>query len=114
MARFDPTASDYGREHLVSVEGLGNMIGDVSGQLFQQRAVATIPAILKKVTKSSKDITQVSRNLSLAYMAATSVQDTYGDFKNAGASDMMAGLGMWASMLSIYGLMHSDYFRDNF
>lgn len=114
MGRFDPTASDYGREHFVSFENIGNMIGDISGQLFQQRAISTLPTIIKKMSGSAKDVTNISRNLSLAYMAATSVQDVYGDFKNAGASDMVAGLGMWASMLSIYGLMHSDYFRDNF
>ena len=34
MATFDQTTSDYSREHMITFENLGNLIGDVSGQLF--------------------------------------------------------------------------------
>lgn len=115
MASFDQTQSDWSREHLVSWEGLGNLISDISKQLFEQRAVATIPSLLKKTGafNDHKNLVNWSRNLPLAYMAATSAQQVYGDFKQAGASDRMAGLGMLASTLALYKLMNIDYFRDN-
>ena len=105
------TTSDYSREHLVSIENLGNMIGAVSGQLFQQKLIGTIPAILNRGGDYLKNA-EIGRNLALTYMAATSAQDSYADFKQAGASDFVAGAGMLASMLSLYGLMNQEYFRD--
>lgn len=114
MATFDQTTSDYSREHMVTFENLGNLIGDVSGQLFQQQAVAHIPYYIQKMTGGDvKKVTDLSKNLALAYMAATSAQDTYSAFKEAGASDRAAGLGMLASTASLYKLMNIDYFRNN-
>jgi len=55
---------------------------------------------------------QIGRNLSLGFMAITSSEQAYSDFKNAGASDAAAGIGMLASIGALYGLMTSDYFRD--
>lgn len=46
-------------------------------------------------------------------MAATSAQEVYGDFKQAGATDAVAGLGMLGSTLALYKLMNIDYFRNN-
>ncbi len=114
MATFDQTSSDYSREHMVTFENLGNLIGDVAGQLFQQQAVAHIPYYIQKMTGGDvKKVTDLSKNLALAYMAATSAQDTYSAFKEAGASDRAAGLGMLASTASLYKLMNIDYFRNN-
>ena len=114
MATFDPTSSDYSREHMVTFENLGNLIGDVAGQLFQQQAVAHIPYYIQKMTGGDvKKVTDLGKNLALAYMAATSAQDTYSAFKEAGASDRAAGLGMLASTAALYKLMNIDYFRDN-
>ena len=114
MATFDQTSSDYSREHMVTFENLGNLIGDISGQLFQQQAVAHIPYYIQKMTGGDvKKVTDLSKNLALAYMAATSAQDTYSAFKEAGASDRAAGLGMLASTTALYKLMNIDYFRDN-
>ena len=87
------------------------MIGAVSGQLFQQKLIGTIPAILNRGGDYLKNA-EIGRNLALTYMAATSAQDSYADFKQAGASDFVAGAGMLASMLSLYGLMNQEYFRD--
>lgn len=114
MATFDSTSSDYSREHMVTFENLGNLIGDVAGQLFQQQAVAHIPYYIQKMTGGDvKKVTDLSKNLALAYMAATSAQDTYSAFKEAGASDRAAGLGMLVSTAALYKLMNIDYFRDN-
>ena len=75
MATFDQTTSDYSREHMVTFENLGNLIGDVAGQLFQQQAVAHIPYYIQKMTGGDvKKVTDLSKNLALAYMAATSAQ----------------------------------------
>lgn len=114
MATFDSTSSDYSREHMVTFENLGNLIGDVAGQLFQQQAIAHIPYYIQKMTGGDvKKVTDLSKNLALAYMASTSAQDTYSAFKEAGASDRAAGLGMLASTAALYKLMNIDYFRDN-
>ena len=114
MATFDSTSSDYSREHMVTFENLGNLIGDVAGQLFQQQAVAHIPYYIQKMTGGDvKKVTDLGKNLALAYMAATSAQDTYSAFKEAGASDRAAGLGMLASTTALYKLMNIDYFRNN-
>lgn len=114
MATFDSTSSDYSREHMVTFENLGNLIGDVSGQLFQQQAIAHIPYYIQKMTGGDvKKVTDLSKNLALAYMAATSAQDTYSAFKEAGASDRAAGLGMLVSTAALYKLMNIDYFRNN-
>lgn len=48
FAKFDPSVSDNSQEHLVSFENLGNLISSVSGQLFQQRVVGSIPMLLNK------------------------------------------------------------------
>ena len=114
MATFDSTSSDYSREHMITFENLGNLIGDVAGQLFQQQAVAHIPYYIQKMTGGDvKKVTDLSKNLALAYMASTSAQDTYSAFKEAGASDRAAGLGMLASTTALYKLMNIDYFRNN-
>lgn len=42
----------------------------------------------------------------------TSAQDTYSEFKQAGASDAVAGIGMLASITALYELMSMNYFRD--
>ena len=45
-------------------------------------------------------------------MAGTSSTDTYSIFKDAGASDRMAGLGTLASIGAMGLLLNNDYFRD--
>lgn len=114
-SRWDPTQSDKARENVVSWEGLGQMISAVSGQLFQQKAVSTIPVLLGKAKNSTNfaKMGKASETLAFGYMAATSAQDVYGDFKRSGASDQMAGIGMLASAAALYKLMNIDYFREN-
>ena len=111
-SRFKGSTSDYSREHMVSMENLGNLVQDVSLQLFQQRVIGEIPRLLRPGNELLAKNVQLGRNLSLAYMAATSSQETYAEFKKAGASDRVAGLGMLASIGAMYRLMNMDYFRD--
>lgn len=86
------------------------MISDVSLQLMQQRSIAKIPYILKANPYTKQNIA-LARNLSYAYMSLTSAQDTYSTFKQAGASDRIAGLGMLAAIGGYYTLMAQDYFK---
>ena len=55
---------------------------------------------------------KIGQNLSLAYMAATSAEDVYGSYKQAGVNDRMAGIGALATMAAFYGLMNNEYFKD--
>lgn len=112
MARFDPTVSQRSQENLVTFENFGNLISSVSGQLFQQRMVGSLPYLLngKQATEATA---KLGRNMALAYMAATSSQDAYNTFKDAGASDRVAGFATLANMLALWRLMKIDYFRDN-
>jgi hypothetical protein len=45
-------------------------------------------------------------------MAGTSSTDAYDAFKQAGASDRVAGLGMLSVMGAMFTLMNNDYFKD--
>lgn len=100
MARFDPSVSKRSEENLVTFENFGNLISSVSGQLFQQRMVGSLPYLLngKQATEASA---KLGRNMALAYMAATSAQDAYDTFKDAGATDRVAGFATLANMLAL-------------
>lgn len=113
-ARFDPTVTQRSQEHLVTFENFGNLVSAISGQLFQQKAVGMLPMWLSLQENTTKDVAKLGRALSYGYMAATSSQDSYNIAKEAGASDRVAGLFTIANMVSLYGLMHINYFRDNF
>ena len=108
FAKFDPSVSDNSQEHLVSFENLGNLISSVSGQLFQQRVVGSIPMLLNKSGDIVKQ-SQWGRGLAYGYMALTSAQDSYNTFKEAGASDMVSGWAFVANMIALGGLMTTDY-----
>lgn len=86
------------------------MFGDVSAQLFQQRAVAQIPKLFKNPNIANNQ--KLGRALSYSYMSATSAQEAYSIFKQAGANDTTSGLAMLALMGAYYKLMSSDYFKD--
>ena len=94
MSRFDPTSSQHSQENLITVENLGNLISSISGQLFQQRAVGMLPALLKQGNPSA-ETAKLGRNLAFAYMAATSSQDAYNVAKEAGASDRLFPANSW-------------------
>ena len=85
------------------------MFGDVSLQLFQQRAVANIPQLLK--IKSIADNPKIASALSFGFMATTSSQEAYDIFKQAGADDRTAALAMWSLMGIYYKLMSTDYYK---
>ena len=114
LERFESSVSDYSRDKMVTTENFGNFVADISGQLWQQRVIGSIPQLLEKtklLEKGSKNI-ELGKKMALAYMAGTSAKETYGSFKEAGASDRTAGLAMIGSMLALNKLMQNDYFKS--
>lgn len=55
---------------------------------------------------------KLGRGLSYGYMAVTSGEEAYDKFKEAGASDAVAGIATLATMGAFYGLFHADYFKE--
>ena len=112
FSRFDSSTSDYGKNHMISLESLGSIIASSSTQLMQQRLIGKIPLMFHDKENIPLSAIKWGRALSLSYMAGTSSTDTYSIFKDAGASDRMAGLGTLASIGAMGLLMNNDYFRD--
>lgn len=108
-AQFQSSVSDKSREKIATWENLGQLVKDVSLQLFQQQTIGKIPLLFGKTAENA----QLGRNLALAYMSATSAQQSYETFKEAGADDRTAGIGTLASMFAMWKLMNRDYFRDS-
>ena len=108
FSKFDPSVSDNSQEHLVSFENLGNLISSISGQLFQQRVIGSIPMLLNKAGDVGKQA-KWGRALSYGYMSLTSAQDSFNTFKEAGASDMVAGWAFVANAIALGSLMATDY-----
>lgn len=108
-AQFQSSVSDKSREKIATWENLGQLVKDVSLQLFQQQSIGKIPLLFGKTEKNA----ELGRNLALAYMAGTSAQQAYSSFKEAGANDRVAGIGMLASVFAMWKLMNMDYFRDS-
>lgn len=112
FSRFDGSLSDNGRGSFWNVENIGKLVEDSSRQLFQQRVIGQIPKWLVGKENVTENTIKWGRALSLTYMAGTSSTDAYDAFKQAGASDRVAGLGMLSVMGAMFGLMNNDYFRD--
>lgn len=118
FSRFNSSQSDYARQAgFFSAENLGEIARMASMQLFQQRAISQIPKLFSKpqivdgIELMSPEAIKWGRGLSFAYMSGTSAQHSYEAFKEAGASDRAAGLGMLATMWAFYGLMSNNYFN---
>ena len=107
--RFQRSQSDKGRSKFFSVEGITGMISDVFPQLAQQRTVALIP---KLIGGNSPTTQKIGSQMAMTYMALTSSTDSYQQFKEAGASDRVAGLGMLATAAAMYGLQNVNYFHE--
>lgn len=114
LERFESSVSDHSRDKMVTAENFGNLVADISTQLWQQRVVGSIPQLLEKtklLEAGSKNI-KLGQKMALTYMAGTSAKETYGAFKEAGASDRTAGLAMIGNMLALNKLMQNDYFKS--
>lgn len=112
MGRFKETTSDYSQGKFFTLENMGNLITSSASQLFSQRTVANVSQMLLAGGDDFVKSRALGQKLSLGYMALTSSTDAYNDFKAAGASDTIAGIGALASMGALYGLMSKEYFKD--
>lgn len=112
VSRFARSTSDYSRERTISIENAANLIKDVSLQLFQQRTMSSIPRLFKSNPKIYNN-EKLARTLAYGYMSGTSALESYSAFKQAGANDRVAGIGMLATIGAFYKLMSIDYFRDS-
>lgn len=112
-SRLKSSQSDEAKGKFFSLENIMDVLVTSAGQLYSQRVIGEkIPELIKTLKNTNKLNTKLGQQISLGYMAATSAADTYGAFKEAGASDRVAGLGMLATMGSFYGLMNVGYFKD--
>ena len=113
MDRFGHSQSRDAMGKFLSFENIGDIVASSAGQLFQQRMIANIPkAFYKNDAASALAASKFGRNLSLGYMIATSSTDAYEIFKEAGATDRMAGIGLLGVMGGLSLLMNNDYFKD--
>lgn len=110
--KFKGSQSDEARAGgFLSLENIAEILTSSASQLYSQKTLGQITYGLAKMNNVQK-ASDLGRKLSLGFMAITSSEQVYSDFKAAGASDAAAGIGMLASIGALYGLMSSDYFRD--
>ena len=110
FTQFKPTTSDKGKQSFFSLENIGEILTSSAKQLYQQKSLANLAKLVNK--NDALRASNLGQKISLSYLALTSSQETYADFRKAGASEEMAGIGMLASTAALYGLMNTDYFRD--
>ena len=112
--RFDHSVSMKGKEGMFSFENIGDIVAKSFLQLNTQRLIGSIPKYINTLRglESTENTVKWGKAMAMTYMAGTSVSGTYDVFKEAGASDRMAGLGMIASALAMYKLMDQDYFKE--
>lgn len=79
------------------------MVGSSAGQLYSQRQIGKLPMLLKgkRTSENLGKLQKTGQRLSLGYMALTSSTDAYDAFKEAGASDLVAGLGFLATSAAL-------------
>lgn len=113
MARFDKSQTQNAKEKQWAFENIGDMISSSAGQLYSQRLIGQIPLLFKNkmATEELGKLQKIGQGLSLGYMALTSAEDSYRVFKDAGASDRVAGLGFLATSAALFGLMNGDYYK---
>ena len=114
LGRFESSTSDATRQNPWSLETLGSLISDITGQLYQQRLISSIPSLLQKAGfLDGKMINpKLGQEMALGYMALTSARESYGEAINAGLNETTAGFMAVANMLALNGLMRTEYFRN--
>lgn len=111
MDRFGHSQSRDTMGKFLSFENIGDIIASSAGQLFQQRMIGQLPQKLAK-SKDALATSKFGRELALGYMIAISGTDAYSTFKEAGATDRMAGIGLLGVTGGLALLMNNDYFKD--
>lgn len=115
--KFDPSMSRKGQENFFSVEGIGNLLADTFGQLYQQRAAASLSKFLYKIPnaetagaeailEATQKRNKAAKALSLGYMGLISVADVYNDALKSGYDKRTAGLASLMSAAALFGIMN--------
>lgn len=110
MARFNDSVSDYSQQKQITWENGLNFVADTAIQLFQQRNIAKYSGELVKALGSSNP--DLAKNLSYAYLVSTSCEGVYNDFREAGASDWVAGAATLGNMWALGKLLDNEYYKD--
>lgn len=108
-SKFDRSTSDRGSAGFWTWENLANQLVDSAKQLYSQGLIQKIPYLLK--THPTIKEQKLGQLASILYMATTSADDVYGDYKLAGVSDRFAGIGALATMGAFFGFMNNEYFK---
>lgn len=99
--KFDSSTSREG-QGFWSLESVGNLTSDIFGQLYQQRAAASLAKFIKNADMKNK----AARQFALAYMGLISGADVYNDALNGGYDRRTAGFASLATMSGLYGIMN--------
>lgn len=117
--KFEQGTSYKGRENFFSIEGIGNLLADTFGQLYQQRAAASLAKFAYKIPdkietaeeiakwqKTAQKQAQLGKAMSLGYMGLISAADVYNDALQGGYDRRTAGIASLASMAALFGIMN--------
>ena len=110
--KYDSSKSQEGRNSFWNLESLGDIIGSTMGQLYQQRAAASLSKYIipeelgQEALETTLKRNKLAKSLSLGYMALISANDTYNDALNAGYDERTAGFTSLLSASALYGIMN--------
>ena len=110
--KYDSSKSQAGRSGFWNLESLGDVVASTFGQLYQQRAAASLSKYIipEKLGQEAVETTlkrnKLAKSLSLGYMAMISASDTYNDALNAGYDERTAGFTSLLSASALYGIMN--------
>lgn len=117
--KFKQGQSQHAKDSFVSFEGIGNLLADSFGQLYQQRAVASLAkfkykipdklngaADIAKYKEVAEQQAKLAKAMSLGYMTLVSVADVYNDALQSGYDRTTAGIASLASSALLFGVMN--------
>ena len=113
--KFDSSMTDAGKSSLFTLESSLNMISDIWGQLYQQKAAAKLGTTLAKfggygdgldVAKKAEKVSKLGQQFALGYMALTSTADIYNEALKAGYDQRVAAVTGLLSAGALFGIMN--------
>lgn len=108
-AKFGASKSDKSMQETFTMENFADFVGSTAVQLFQQQSIAKhSQKLLEAIGSKNMELAGV---LSSGYMAATSCEGVYEAFKEAGSSDLVAGIATMANIATLYSALNMDYFK---
>lgn len=102
--KFSASKSRHGQEGFWNLESLAEMVGDTWGQLYQQRAAASLAKYMKFSNLDSQN--KAAKAFSLGYMGLISSNDVYNEALSGGYSKRAAGFASLATASALFGIMN--------